>query len=103
MDIDTIRIYQSESFARRGPPERGRRTLPAEVSSSKILVNWFRLEGNHYRLIFDYFIDFSDKQKVILKETSSIAGIEYLKYCCGWNNVYDYIQKPEGRKEAVES
>jgi len=78
LDIDTIRIYQSESFARRGPPERGRRTLPTEVSSSKIFINWFWLEGNHYRLNLDYWIDFSDKQKVILRETSTSLVLSIL-------------------------
>jgi two-component system, OmpR family, phosphate regulon sensor histidine kinase PhoR len=78
LNTDTIRIYQSESFARRGAPERGRRMLPTEVTSSKIFINWFWLEGNHYRLNLDYWIDFSDKQKVILRETSTSLVLSIL-------------------------
>lgn len=75
---DTINVYQSESFANRKPGDRGRRILPPEISSSKIFINWFWLEGNHYRLNLDYYIDFSDKQKVILKETSTSLGLSSL-------------------------
>ena len=28
------------------------------------------MEDNNYRLFFEYYIDFSDKQKLLLKETS---------------------------------
>ncbi|MDY0098479.1 MAG: HAMP domain-containing sensor histidine kinase [Bacteroidales bacterium] len=38
--------------------------------TSRILVNRYYFEDNSYRLMFDYFIDFSDKQKMILKETA---------------------------------
>jgi len=72
---DTTVIYQSENFANRLPPERGRRSLPGEKSGSNIFVNWFYFEGNNYRLMIDYYIDFSDKQKVILKETSAFLAI----------------------------
>jgi signal transduction histidine kinase len=78
LNSDTIKIFQSESFANRKPGERGRRALPAEINSSKIFVNWFWLEGNHYRLNIDYWIDFSDKQTVILKETSTSLGLSTL-------------------------
>jgi len=43
-----------------------------DLSRSKILVNWFGMEDNNYRLRFEYFIDFSDKQKMILKESAVI-------------------------------
>ena len=49
--------------------------LPGERSGSNIFVNWFYFEGNNYRLMIDYYIDFSDKQKVILKETSAFLAI----------------------------
>jgi two-component system phosphate regulon sensor histidine kinase PhoR len=78
LNSDTIKVFQSESFANRKPGERGRRVLPTEINSSKIFVNWFWLEGNHYRLNIDYWIDFSDKQKVILKETSTSLGLSTL-------------------------
>jgi two-component system phosphate regulon sensor histidine kinase PhoR len=42
----------------------------SEISKSKILVNGFNWEYNNYRLFFEYYIDFSDKQKLLLKETA---------------------------------
>jgi two-component system, OmpR family, phosphate regulon sensor histidine kinase PhoR len=72
---DTIVIYRSEDFANRLGPDRSKKPAPNENYRSKILVNWFRWEDNNYRLVFDYLIDFSDKQKVILKETSATLGL----------------------------
>jgi two-component system, OmpR family, phosphate regulon sensor histidine kinase PhoR len=66
---DTIVIYQREGFSNRRPFDRGTRTSPSEVSGSSILVKWTTLEGNNYRFSFNYYIDFSDKQKVIWAET----------------------------------
>jgi len=54
------------------PPEMSRR------SSSEILVKGTRYENNHYRLDFEYYIDFSDKQKVILKETSASLALSII-------------------------
>jgi len=70
IDNDTIMIYQKEGFSIRKPNERGRRTSPFEISGSSILVRVTQLEGNNYRFNFDYFIDFSDKKKVIWEQTS---------------------------------
>jgi signal transduction histidine kinase len=71
IDKDTIVVFQKEGFTDRRTSDRGRRTSPFEISGSSILVRPTQLEGNNYRFNFDYFIDFSDKQKVILKETSA--------------------------------
>jgi two-component system phosphate regulon sensor histidine kinase PhoR len=69
---DTIIIYQKEGFSTHKPPDRGRRNSPMDIYSSSILVRGgTQLEGNNYRFNFDYYIDFSDKQKDILKETSA--------------------------------
>jgi|WetSurMetagenome_2_1015567.scaffolds.fasta_scaffold09810_3 signal transduction histidine kinase len=67
---DTIRVFQSESFTNRRLPDRAGRASPSEISKDRILVNWFRMEDNNYRFFFDYYIDFSDKQKVVWKETA---------------------------------
>jgi signal transduction histidine kinase len=75
ISTDTIVVYQSEGFANRRPSDRGPRPAPPEISKEKILVNWFRMEDNNYRFLFEYFIDFSDKQKVILKETAAYLGM----------------------------
>jgi two-component system phosphate regulon sensor histidine kinase PhoR len=68
---DTVVVYRSDGFANRRPADRGRRLALSESSRSEILVSWFGFEGNYYRLNIDYFIDFSDKQSMILKETSA--------------------------------
>jgi two-component system, OmpR family, phosphate regulon sensor histidine kinase PhoR len=78
IDKDTTIIYRSESFANRKPADRGRRQPFTEISSSKIFINWFWLEGDNYRIQFDYYIDFSDKQMMILKEISGSLGLSIL-------------------------
>ena len=70
ISYDTVMVYHSEKFDNRLIQERSGKQPATEISSSKILVNWFRWEGNNYKLSFEYFIDFSDKQKMLLKETS---------------------------------
>jgi two-component system, OmpR family, phosphate regulon sensor histidine kinase PhoR len=66
---DTIVVYQKEGFSNRRPPNRSGRLSSNDITGSSILVKWTSLEDNNYRFFFDYYIDFSDKQKVILKET----------------------------------
>ncbi|MCX6322004.1 MAG: HAMP domain-containing sensor histidine kinase [Bacteroidia bacterium] len=75
---DTIVVYQSEDFSKRPPPDRGGRTGPSEISKSKIFVTWRWMEDNNYRFFIDYYIDFSDKQKVILKETAASLAMSTL-------------------------
>jgi signal transduction histidine kinase len=73
IDKDTrIPVYASEEFANRRPPRPGSgppviRRNPA----ANILVKGDRTEDNYFRLDFDCYIDFSDKQQVILKETAT--------------------------------
>jgi len=70
---DTIVVYRSEEFA------NWRTTGKINTGSkSQILVNWYGWEDNNYRLLFDFYIDFSDKQKIILKETSATLGMSTL-------------------------
>ena len=59
IDNDTIPIFHQN-------PTREMQ----ETSKSLIFINWFGMEDNHYRLRFEYFIDFSNKQKIILKESA---------------------------------
>jgi two-component system phosphate regulon sensor histidine kinase PhoR len=75
---DTIIIYQNEGFLKRRQPNQGGRTGLSDNFKEKIMVNWFNLEDNNYRFIFEYYIDFSDKQKVILKETSVFLAMSIL-------------------------
>lgn len=78
IDKDTIVIYQKEGFNSRRPGDRGRRPSPLDISGPSIKVTAPILEGNNYRFNFDYFIDFSDKQKLILKEMSGSLGLSNL-------------------------
>jgi signal transduction histidine kinase len=76
---DTVIVYRSEDFANRLSPDRkGKPSSSVEVTRSKILVNWFSMEDNNSRFVFDYFIDFSDKQKLILKETATSLALSIL-------------------------
>jgi two-component system phosphate regulon sensor histidine kinase PhoR len=75
---DTIVVYRSDGFLNRRPTDRGRRILSSEISGSRIFVNWFGMEDNNYRFRFDYWIDFSDKQKVILKESAAYLAMSGL-------------------------
>jgi signal transduction histidine kinase len=78
IDNDTIVVYRSPDFANRRPPDRSGKTSTPDISKSKILVNWFYLEDNNSRLVFNYYIDFSDKQKVIMSELLSTLGMSTL-------------------------
>ncbi len=67
---DTIVVYRAEGFtARRPPGPNNMRQIEPDISKDKILVTWYRIENNDFRFSFDYYIDFSDKQKVILRES----------------------------------
>jgi two-component system phosphate regulon sensor histidine kinase PhoR len=71
---DTVAIFHR--FGTSGRPRGGREKIEAsDFSKSQILVNWFGMEDNYYRLRFEYFIDFSDKQKMILKESAAFLGM----------------------------
>jgi two-component system, OmpR family, phosphate regulon sensor histidine kinase PhoR len=75
---DTIVVYQNESYSKRRSLNRSGRAPLSEFSKKMILVNWFNLEDNNYRFIFEYFIDFSDKQKVILREIAASLAMSTL-------------------------
>jgi signal transduction histidine kinase len=72
---DTVVIYRSLDYIPRRPSDRGRRTFPSGISGASILVRGFGIEDNNYRLFFNYYIDFSDKQKVILRETAAFLAM----------------------------
>jgi len=75
IDQDTIIVFRSQDFINRLSQERGGKSPSSEMSKSKILVNWFVMEDNNYRFAFAYYIDFTDKQKQLLKETSIYFGL----------------------------
>jgi signal transduction histidine kinase len=78
INSDTVVVYRSDGFSNRRPSDRGRRTASSEISGSRIFVNWFAMEDNNYRFRFDFYIDFSDKQKVILKESAAYLAMSGL-------------------------
>jgi two-component system, OmpR family, phosphate regulon sensor histidine kinase PhoR len=78
IDADTIVVYRSQDFINRVSQERSEKSPSSEISRSKILVNWFGMEDNNYKLSFAYYIDFSGKQKQLLKETSFYFGLSIL-------------------------
>jgi two-component system phosphate regulon sensor histidine kinase PhoR len=77
IDKDTSVIFKSDNFTRRNPTDR-RRPAPQNYQSSKIFVNWFGLEGNHFSIQLDYYIDFSNRKEVVLRETSASLGLSTL-------------------------
>jgi len=74
-----IPVYLSEEFSNRRPPQQSDTLRRASRSpggmsqarqTSEILVKRYGNEGNFYRLDFEYLIDFSDKQQIILRDTA---------------------------------
>jgi len=81
INFDTrIPIYESRDFTNARPfsPEKNTKPRLRLQRSSRILVNRYFTEGNNYRLFFEYYIDFSDKQKLILKETTASLSMSAL-------------------------
>jgi len=75
IDSDTTIIFQSEPFRSGRPPDRSGYETALKESKSSILVNRYHREDNNYTLDFNYFIDFSDKRRLILRETSASLGM----------------------------
>jgi signal transduction histidine kinase len=76
---DTFKIYRNEALADFRPPDR-EQASDQKGSKSSILVYRPRIVSNNYYLSFNYYIDFSDKRKMILQEiawslTMSILSI----------------------------
>ncbi len=67
---DTFRIYQSKLFTGRVQSGRTRPSLLTSGSKSSILVARRILESDNFALFFNYYIDFSDKNRMILREIS---------------------------------
>ncbi len=67
---DTVSIFHSKEYDNRLTQENKGKSSLDGIPRSSILVSRLHLEDNNYRLSFEYFIDFSDKQKMLLKETA---------------------------------
>ena len=68
---DTIRIYRNASFIPRRPGGRPTDAPALNESKASILVQRYWMEDNYYSLYFDYYIDFSDKRRMILAAISA--------------------------------
>ena len=75
IDKDTTVIFQTEPFGSRRPPDRPGLGTASLALKSSILVSRFHREDDYYTLDFNYFIDFSDKRKLILREVSASLGM----------------------------
>jgi signal transduction histidine kinase len=83
----TIPVYISPEFASRRPQQKSdtlRRPGPPpgimrpQRRTSEILVHMYQYEDNFCRLDFEYLIDFSDKQKIILREIAASLALSVL-------------------------
>ena len=72
---DTYIIYQNDFFRNQKPPDVSSPRPGKMSSNSSILVSRYWNSTDHYTLNFDYFIDFSDKRKMILKEIAVSLGM----------------------------
>ena len=72
---DTFNIYMKDSFMNRRTSAREEISSDLKGSKSSILVYRPRLVSNNYALFFEYYIDFSDKRRMILKEISASLGM----------------------------
>lgn len=77
INLDTIIIYRNEDYFGRSQ-DRVRKSAAANTGGSEIFINTYGFERDHYRLNISYFIDFSDKKKLILRETSASLGLSIL-------------------------
>jgi two-component system phosphate regulon sensor histidine kinase PhoR len=77
-----IPVYINEEYANRRlerpqqPQSTHKRARPRP--SPEILVTATRSEDNFYRIDFAFFIDFSDKQSVILKESTVYLSLSFI-------------------------
>jgi len=78
IDQDTIVVYRNSDFNFRRMQTTTTKPGNAFKKRPMIFVNWYASEDNNYRLLFDYYIDFSDRNKLILKEMSGSLGLSNL-------------------------
>jgi two-component system sensor histidine kinase VicK len=79
IDFDTkLDIFISPALQKAKVTKMKTVKLPLPTIKSRILVNSFNIEDNYFRLYFDYYIDFKDKQQTVLKETSASLAMSGL-------------------------
>jgi signal transduction histidine kinase len=76
IDFDTkLNIYTNPDFLAGRTSSASSPPAPQKKVKPKILINRFFREDNYYVLYFDYYIDFSDKQKMVLREMTVYLGM----------------------------
>lgn len=76
IDFDTkIDVYISPELLKAKEAKMKSIKVPLPVMKSRILVNSFNIERDYFRLYFDYYIDFKDKQRTVLRETAASLGM----------------------------
>jgi two-component system phosphate regulon sensor histidine kinase PhoR len=71
IDFETkINVYSNPDFKTK-KSKAGDSKLATQKLKSRILVNSYVAEENYFKLQFDYYIDFKDKELMVLKETSA--------------------------------
>ncbi len=77
IDFDErIGIFERENYL--GRPRDDSSDVRKKIYTSRILVNRYYFEDNNYRLLFDYYIDFTDKQKLILRDSAAALMLSAL-------------------------
>jgi signal transduction histidine kinase len=79
IDFDTkIDVYTNPDLIIAQKAKEAHIKLLPQKLKSRILVNSYVAEENYFKLQFDYYIDFKDKQLVVLKETSASLAMSGL-------------------------
>ena len=79
INFDTkLEIYQSPEFKKLKVQKAASSGYVPPKLKSRILVNRFLREDNNYRLFFDYYIDFSNKNKIVLRDTAASLALSTL-------------------------
>jgi two-component system, OmpR family, phosphate regulon sensor histidine kinase PhoR len=80
IDFETtkLNIYSNPDFMKVKKAPAADIRMGHQKQKSKILVNSYFAEENYFKLQFDYYIDFKDKQLMVLKETSASLAMSGL-------------------------
>ena len=76
IDNDTISIYRKAGYTNASDP--GKKQFSYTGGGSTILIRAPHMEGNNFRFRFEYYIDFSDKQRQVWEETSMSLAMSIL-------------------------
>ena len=79
IDFETkLDIYSNPDFMKVKKAPAADKRLGHQKLKSRILVNSYFAEENYFKLQFDYYIDFKDKQLMVLRDTSASLAMSGL-------------------------